>query len=658
MGQELSQHQIYVGQLKEALKIRGVKVKGNDLFKFFDFVKDTCPWFPQEGTIDIKRWRRVGDCLQDYYNTFGPEKIPVTAFSYWNLIRDLIDKKEADPQVMAAVAQTEHILKVSSRSNLTKPPQDTEEDLISLESDHEEIKSPSVTDKEMPHENKPKKYPILQMLQKEEEINKPNQSDINWDDLEEEAAKYHNPDLPPFTSYPPPYNKTHNEASAPIVMAAIDPKEELKQKIAQLEEQIKLEELHQSLIIRLQKLKTGNEKIPNSDAMEGSLRPPQRPGQHVPKGGLVASRHREDSSPKDVFPVTETIDERGQAWRHHTGFDFTIIKELKTAASQYGATAPYTLAIVESVAENWLTPTDWNTLVRAVLSGGDHLIWKSEFFENCRDTAKRNQQAGNGWDFDMLTGSGNYADTQAQMQYDPGLFSQIQAAATKAWRKLPVKGDPGASLTAVKQGPDEPFSDFVHRLMTTAGRIFGNAETGVDYVKQLAYENANPACQAAIRPYRKKTDLTGYIRLCSDIGPSYQQGLAMAAAFSGQTVRDFLINKGRDKGGCFRCGKRGHFAKDCHENQNKNPEAKIPGLCPRCKRGRHWANECKSKTDSQGNPLSPRQGNGMRGQPQAPKQAYGAVSFVPASNSNPFQNLVEQPQEVQGWTSVPPPTQY
>ena len=135
MGQELSQHQIYVGQLKEALKIRGVKVKGNDLFKFFDFVKDICPWFPQEGTIDIKRWRRVGDCFQDYYNTFGPEKIPVTAFSYWNLIRDLIDKKEANPQVMAAVAQTEHILKVSSRSNLAKPPQDTEEGLISLEGD-------------------------------------------------------------------------------------------------------------------------------------------------------------------------------------------------------------------------------------------------------------------------------------------------------------------------------------------------------------------------------------------------------------------------------------------------------------------------------------------------------------------------------------------
>ena len=56
--------------------------------------------------------------------------------------------------------------------------------------------------------------------------------------------------------------------------------------------------------------------------------------------------------------------------------------------------------------------------------------------------------------------------------------------------------------------------------MTTAGRIFGNAEAGTDYVKQLAFENANHACQAAISPYRKKTDLTGYIRLCSNKGTS------------------------------------------------------------------------------------------------------------------------------------------
>lgn len=50
-------------------------------------------------------------------------------------------------------------------------------------------------------------------------------------------------------------------------------------------------------------------------------------------------------------------------WRTHINFDFKLIKELKLTAAQYGATAPYTAAIVESVAENWLTPGDWQILV-------------------------------------------------------------------------------------------------------------------------------------------------------------------------------------------------------------------------------------------------------------------------------------------------------
>ena len=98
----------------------------------------------------------------------------------------------------------------------------------------------------------------------------------------------------------------------------------------------------------------------------------------------------------------------------------------------------------------------------AVLSGGDHLIWKSEYHENCKERAQRNAQAGNAWSFDFLVGGGQFASGNGQMHYDPGLFAQIQNAAMKAWYKPPVKGDPGTSLTAVKQGPGEQFSDFVH----------------------------------------------------------------------------------------------------------------------------------------------------------------------------------------------------
>lgn len=62
-----------------------------------------------------------------------------------------------------------------------------------------------------------------------------------------------------------------------------------------------------------------------------------------------------------VFPVVETPAPEGRNARpicHHVAFEMPVVKELKTADSQYGVTTPYTLAITEAVAERWLTPQD------------------------------------------------------------------------------------------------------------------------------------------------------------------------------------------------------------------------------------------------------------------------------------------------------------
>ena len=152
--------------------------------------------------------------------------------------------------------------------------------------------------------------------------------------------------------------------------------------------------------------------------------------------------------------------------------------------------------------------------------------------------------------------------------------------------------------------------------MTVINRILGGANAHSDFIKHSAYENDNRACQAAIRPHRKKSDLAGYIRLCSDIGASYQQGLAMAAALHGYTVKEFLSQRNNKK--CFKCGVTGHFSKDCKKDSKINTKSKMPGLCPQCKRGYHWANECRSKRDANDKQLPPLQGNGNEASPRPP----------------------------------------
>ncbi|KAI5944701.1 BTB/POZ domain-containing protein KCTD19 [Manis javanica] len=47
--------------------------------------------------------------------------------------------------------------------------------------------------------------------------------------------------------------------------------------------------------------------------------------------------------------------------------------------------------------------------------------------------------------------------------------------------------------------------------MQTAGRIFGDVDTAMPLVKQLAYKQANKWCREAIRPWKNK-DLSTYIK--------------------------------------------------------------------------------------------------------------------------------------------------
>ena len=78
------------------------------------------------------------------------------------------------------------------------------------------------------------------------------------------------------------------------------------------------------------------------------------------------------------------------------------------------------------------------------------------------------------------------------------------------------------------QGPTEPFSDFVARLVEAAGKIFGDPDTAMPLVKQVAYEQCTKECRAAITPYKNR-GLEYWMRACRELGgPLTNSGLAAA----------------------------------------------------------------------------------------------------------------------------------
>ena len=77
----------------------------------------------------------------------------------------------------------------------------------------------------------------------------------------------------------------------------------------------------------------------------------------------------------------------------------------------------------------------------------------------------------------------------------------------RLWRQ--VKGDSCGRLASIKQSSDEPYQNFVDRLWISASRILRKLDMGSPFVMQLAYENANTMCRAAIQPHKGQTDLAG-----------------------------------------------------------------------------------------------------------------------------------------------------
>ncbi|KAL6081255.1 hypothetical protein STEG23_009268 [Scotinomys teguina] len=117
---------------------------------------------------------------------------------------------------------------------------------------------------------------------------------------------------------------------------------------------------------------------------------------------------------------------------------------------------------------------------------------------------------------DMLFGQGQYVTIVTQINYDLAVYAQIGAAVVRARKVLPNKAA-GDQLSKVVQSSSELFSEFESHLMQLAGKIFGDVDTAMPVMKQLAFEYANKYCKETLRTHKNKS-LNDMIGLCRDIG--------------------------------------------------------------------------------------------------------------------------------------------
>nr|AKQ76263.1 gag protein [Human immunodeficiency virus 1] len=194
------------------------------------------------------------------------------------------------------------------------------------------------------------------------------------------------------------------------------------------------------------------------------------------------------------------------------------------------------------------------------------------------------------------------------------------------------------SILDIKQGPKEPFRDYVDRFFKTL-----RAEQATQDVKNwmtdtLLVQNANPDCKTILRALGPGASIEEMMTACQGVGGPSHKARVLAEAMS-QANSAIMMQRGNFKGPkrivkCFNCGKEGHIAKNCRAPRKKG--------CWKCGKEGHQMKDC---TERQANFLGKiwpshkgRPGNFLQSRPEPtapPAESFRFEETNPAPKQEP-----------------------
>nr|QPJ74700.1 gag protein [Human immunodeficiency virus 1]QRL06186.1 gag protein [Human immunodeficiency virus 1] len=200
------------------------------------------------------------------------------------------------------------------------------------------------------------------------------------------------------------------------------------------------------------------------------------------------------------------------------------------------------------------------------------------------------------------------------------------------------------SILDIKQGPKEPFRDYVDRFYKTLRAEQTSQDVKNWMTETLLVQNANPDCKNILRALGPAATLEEMMTACQGVGGPAHKARVLAEAMS-QANTTIMMQRGPYKGPkkiikCFNCGKEGHIAKNCRAPRKKG--------CWKCGKEGHQMKDC---TERQANFLGKiwpshkgRPGNFLQSRPEP--TAPPAESFGFGEEITPSQKQEQKDKEL------------
>nr|APU04940.1 gag protein [Human immunodeficiency virus 1] len=149
------------------------------------------------------------------------------------------------------------------------------------------------------------------------------------------------------------------------------------------------------------------------------------------------------------------------------------------------------------------------------------------------------------------------------------------------------------SILDIKQGPKEPFRDYVDRFFKILRAEQASQEVKNWMTDTLLVQNANPDCKTILRGLGPGATLEEMMTACQGVGgPSHKARILAEAMSQANNANIMMMQRSNFKGPkrtvkCFNCGKEGHVARNCRAPRKKG--------CWKCGKEGHQMKDCTER---------------------------------------------------------------